>query len=197
MKVKCQGQIWQYSVFDLIFSPHLRVIVSLLWRYIFIFHFCVQCTISGSVPLHIISGGLALRFGFKNFLMITSLIAALLTISFPLLMRSSYIYGLVSRILLGALHSGWFPGTFTIWLILYDSCFFSNARSMGSLVSKRRNVSIAYDNFCWSHCWCYDCHITRWRYYRALWLAAYVLFFGWTDSYLGNLLVFFSLWLAI
>ena len=136
MKVKCQGQIWQYSVFDLIFSPHLRVIVSLLWRYIFIFHFCVQwsrldarldaldimvfastkCfdTISGSVPLHIISGGLALRFGFKNFLMITSLIAALLTISFPLLMRSSYIYGLVSRILLGALHSGWFPGKFTI-----------------------------------------------------------------------------------
>ena len=62
------------------------------------------------VPLHIVSGGLALRFGFKNFLMITSLIAALLTISFPLLIRTSYIYGLISRVLLGALHSGWFPG---------------------------------------------------------------------------------------
>ena len=72
----------------------------------------------GYVPLHIVSGGLALRFGFKNFLMITSLIAAVLTMAFPLLIRASYTYGLISRILLGAFHSGWFPamqGAWGVW----------------------------------------------------------------------------------
>ena len=70
------------------------------------------------VPLHIASGGLALRFGFKNFLMITSIFAAVLTIAFPLLIRTSYTYGLISRILLGAFHSGWFPamqGAWGVW----------------------------------------------------------------------------------
>ena len=148
------------------------------------------------VPLHIVSGGLALRFGFKNFLMITSLIAAVLTISFPLLIRTSYINGLVSRVVLGALHSGWFPGKWAL-LCMTHSLVLSDARSLGSLVSKRRNVSIDYDDFRWSYTWCYDCHITRWCHYRALWLAAYVLFFGWTDTYLGYFLVFFSLWLPI
>ena len=67
------------------------------------------------VPLHIVSGGLALRFGFKNFLMITSLIAAILTIAFPLLIRTSYTYGLISRVLLGVFHSGWFPAMHGAW----------------------------------------------------------------------------------
>lgn len=53
---------------------------------------------------------LSLHFGFKNYLMITSVIGAILTLGFPMMIRQSYILGLISRILLGSLHSGWFPG---------------------------------------------------------------------------------------
>ena len=72
----------------------------------------------GYVPFHIVSGGLALRFGFKKFLLITSLIAAVLTIAFPMLIRTNYTIGLISRVLLGIFHSGWFPamqGAWGVW----------------------------------------------------------------------------------
>ena len=54
---------------------------------------------------------LSLHFGFKNYLLITSVISAVLTVGFPMLIRQNYTFGIVSRIFLGSLHSGWFPGT--------------------------------------------------------------------------------------
>ena len=60
---------------------------------------------------------LALHFGFKNYLLITSVVGAILTLSFPMMIRQSYTLGIISRIILGSLHSGWFPGMiFNFWI---------------------------------------------------------------------------------
>ena len=53
---------------------------------------------------------LSLHFGFKNYLLITSVIGAVLTLGFPMMIRQRYTLGIISRILLGCMHSGWFPG---------------------------------------------------------------------------------------
>ena len=47
----------------------------------------------GYVPLHIISSVLALRIGFKKYLMMTSLVGATLTFGFPFLIRQNYTLG--------------------------------------------------------------------------------------------------------
>ena len=39
------------------------------------------------------------------------MISAFLTVGFPMLIRQNYTFGIVSRIFLGSLHSGWFPGS--------------------------------------------------------------------------------------
>ena len=50
--------------------------------------------------------------------MVTSVIGATLTMAFPFMIRQNYTLGLIIRILLGALHSGWFPalqGAWGVW----------------------------------------------------------------------------------
>merc|ERR1712227_491 len=69
----------------------------------------------GYVSLHIVSSVLSLRYGFKNYLMVTSVIGAILTLAFPMMIRSSYTLGLITRIILGSLHSGWFPALSGAW----------------------------------------------------------------------------------
>ena len=66
---------------------------------------------AGSHLLDSPSSLLSLHFGFKNYLLITSVISAFLTVGFPMLIRQNYTFGIVSRIFLGSLHSGWFPGS--------------------------------------------------------------------------------------
>ena len=43
------------------------------------------------------------------------MVGAVLTVGFPLIIRQSYTLGIISRILLGALHSGWFPALQGAW----------------------------------------------------------------------------------
>ena len=47
--------------------------------------------------------------------MVTSVIGAILTFAFPVMIRQSYMLGLISRIMLGSLHSGWFPSLQGAW----------------------------------------------------------------------------------
>ena len=47
--------------------------------------------------------------------MVTSVIGAILTFAFPMMIRQSYMLGLIARILLGSLHSGWFPAVQGAW----------------------------------------------------------------------------------
>ena len=47
--------------------------------------------------------------------MVTSAIGAILTLAFPVMIRNSYTLGLITRVLLGSLHSGWFPAVQGAW----------------------------------------------------------------------------------
>lgn len=47
--------------------------------------------------------------------MVTSVIGAILTLAFPIMIRQSYTLGLITRVFLGSLHSGWFPALQGAW----------------------------------------------------------------------------------
>ena len=61
---------------------------------------------------------ISLKYGFKYTLGITATIGAFVTFLYPVVVRYSFKGGVAMRIVLGALHSGWFPalqGAWGVW----------------------------------------------------------------------------------
>ena len=92
------------------------------------------------------------------------MVGAILTLGFPMMIRQSYTLGIISRIILGSMHSGWFPGLIlNVWIrnlqttdCLVDTFLIieSTTRCMGSMGTRRRKMSANYDWVCWCYIWC-------------------------------------------
>ena len=77
--------------------------------------------------------------------MVTSVIGAILTLAFPFMIRQSYTLGLVTRVFLGSLHSGWFPelqGAWGAWTPEEEKCQLIMTGFVGAILGATGVTSI-------------------------------------------------------